>query len=129
MRGRYPSGPDVVWRLRGSPLACRRLHVVLKLLAGTCRMRDACAERGLRHSRLKQLRDQVLRAALDVLEPRAGGRPRQTHPVPPERLAALEERIRDLEQELKLSRAREEIAAIRPPTRAKKKTVPRSRGR
>jgi hypothetical protein len=71
MRGRYPLGPDGV-RLWGSLQARQRLRVLLELLAGRWRVKDACAELGLRRSRLKQLHDRVLRVALAALEPHAG---------------------------------------------------------
>ena len=49
MRGRHPSGPESVWRLRGSPLACRRLHVILELLAGRRRLDECVVACGLPH--------------------------------------------------------------------------------
>ncbi len=43
MRGRYPSGPEFVDKLDGSPEAKERLKVLLETIAGQLRVGDACA--------------------------------------------------------------------------------------
>jgi len=112
MRGRKPSGPAAVERLPGSPLAHRRLRVVLETLAGTCRIAEACARLGLSEQRFDQLRTQVLQAGLESLEPRrAGRRPRA---VPAADVQALRARVSELEIELRAARVREEIALALP---------------
>ena len=71
----------------------------------------------------------MLEAALDALEPRPGGRPRHQPQAEPGRLAELEARVADLELELTLSRAREELAGVRPPPgkKTKRRRQPRRR--
>jgi hypothetical protein len=90
-------------------------------------MDEACTELGLSPSRLEQLRDRALAAALQALEPRSAGRPRHREEPSLERLAQLEARVAELERELTLSRAREELAAIRSPAPTPKKTRRRRR--
>src|SRR5436853_411814 len=62
MRGRLPSGPEVVSRLDGSAEARERLRLILEVLAGTCRAQDACRLLGLSGTRLEQLRRRALLA-------------------------------------------------------------------
>jgi hypothetical protein len=112
MRGRKPYGPSAVKRLPGSPLAQERLRVVLKTLAGTCRVQEACARLGLSEQRFDQLRTQVLQPGLDSLEPRPAGRRPQS--VPAVEVSALQARIAEREIELRASRVREEIILALP---------------
>ena len=112
MRGRKPSGPAVVQRLAGSPRARERLRVVLKTLAGTCRIGEAGARLGLSEQRFDQLRTQVLQAGRDSLEPRPAGRP--PRPGPAAEVAAREARVAALEIELRAAQVREEIALALP---------------
>jgi hypothetical protein len=112
MRGRKPSGPAVAERLAGSPLAQKRLRVILETLAGTCPIPEACARLGICEQRFDQLRTQVLRAGLASLEPRrAGRRPR---PQASADVAALQAQVAALEIELQAARVREEIALALP---------------
>jgi len=89
MRGRLPDGPEYVAKLEGPPDAKRRLEIILRTLAGTCRVQEACAELGLSEARFHQLRQEALQAALDGLTPRPPGRP-QAPPADP-RVAELEQ--------------------------------------
>src|SRR6516165_5326796 len=77
MRGRTPSGPEVVERSEGSAAAKQRLRVLLEVLSGGCRLKEACERLGLKQARLGQLRRRALHGALGALEPRPGGRPRR----------------------------------------------------
>jgi hypothetical protein len=112
MRGRLPSGPELVLRMHGSEQARRRLRSILELIAGRRRVRHACQELGLSPTRLEQRRQAALAAALAALEPKPDGRPRRRPDERDEQIAQLEQHVRELEKELALSRAREEIASI-----------------
>ena len=113
MRGRYPSGPEVVERLDGSDEAKQRLRVLLEVLSGRCRLKGACAQLGLKEARLEQLRRRALLGALAALEPRAGGRPRRRSEVTAGQVEELRARVRELELELRVAQARAEVAQIR----------------
>ena len=129
MRGRLPAGPEAVRELSGSDEARQRLEVILEVIAGRCRVQEACARLGLGATRFEELRTCALEGALAALEPRPAGRPVQ--PVNPlaARVAELEEHVRQLEHELVLSRAREELAPLQAGTTAgaPKKTKSRKR--
>jgi len=128
MRGRYAAGPEAALRLPGSEQARERLRVILEVAAGRCRVAQACRRLGLSPSRLEQLRRRAWQGAAAALEPRPAGRPRRQAPARQERVVELEARVRELERELAVSRAREELASLRRPTTAAKKT-PRRSGR
>jgi hypothetical protein len=119
MRGRYPAKPDSDPHLEGSEQARERLGVILDVAAGRCRVAQACERLGLSPSRLEQLRRHAWQGALAALEPRPGGRPRRRPSPQEDRVAELESRVRELERELTLSRAREELACL--PGREKKR--------
>jgi hypothetical protein len=112
MRGRLPSGPERVSRMPGSDQARQRLQLVLGIIAGRVRVREACLELAISPTRLEQLRQSALTAALAALEPKPGGRPRRLRDERDQQIAQLEKRIRELERELTLSQAREEIASL-----------------
>jgi transposase InsO family protein len=113
VRGRYPSGPEVVERLGGSDEAKRRLRVLLEVVPGRCRVKDACARLGLKEARLEQLRRRALPGALAALEPRPGGRPRRRAEVTADQVEELTARLRELELALRVAQARAEVAEIR----------------
>src|SRR5262249_11220153 len=56
MRGRTPSGPEVIEHLQGSAKAKARLRVILETVHGKRRVRDACALLGISEQRYRQLR-------------------------------------------------------------------------
>jgi hypothetical protein len=71
-----------------------------------------------------------LQAAVEGLESKPNGRPRQEKSVGPDDVIALRQRVAELEAELKASRVREEIALVLPrvaanPSGTEKKTVSR----
>jgi hypothetical protein len=112
MRGRLPAGPEYVEKLDGPSDAKRRLEVILRTLAGTCRVQEACAELGVSEARFHQLRQEALQAALDGLVPRPAGRP-PAAPADP-RLGELEQQKEELRLELLATQTREEIALVLP---------------
>lgn len=112
MAGRHPAGPEYVERLEGSEQAKRRLRIVLETLAGNCGIREAAELLGITEQRVHQLREEALQAALVELEPKPAGRPRQA--VAREDPAVLQERMLELEKELRAAKVRESIALVFP---------------
>jgi hypothetical protein len=134
MRGRWPSGPEYVQHLHGSAPAKERLQVVLETMTGDCRVGQACQRLGISEQRFYQLRLELLQAALERLEARPAGRPRQQAPVTVAEVAALREQLDEMEMELAAMRLREELALAglggqRPPAEPEKKTPARQRRR
>jgi hypothetical protein len=112
MRGRLPAGPEYVEKLRGPDEAKRRLEVILRTLAGDCRVAEACELLGVGESRFHTLRQTALQAALDGLVPRPAGRPATPQQPPGE--AEQQRRQAELRLELEAARLREEIALVLP---------------
>jgi hypothetical protein len=112
MRGRIPQGPEVVEHLEGSPKAKERLRVILETMAGKWRVHEACVRLGICEQRFRQLRAEVLQAALGSLEDQPAGRPRR--PTEPPETVALRQQLAALAQELHVSQVREEIALALP---------------
>jgi mRNA-degrading endonuclease toxin of MazEF toxin-antitoxin module len=134
MRGRLPSGPEYVQHLQGSEQAKERLQVVLETMAGNRRIGEACQWLGISEQRFYQLRLELLQAALQRLEPKSAGRPRQEATATVAEVAALRQQVDELEMELAAARLREELAlaglgGCRPPAEPEKKTTPRQRRR
>jgi hypothetical protein len=114
MRGRTPAGPEYVDRLQGSELAKERLKTVLETIAGNCRVSEACERLNICEQRFHQLRQQVLEAALTELEPRSPGRPARSLSPADEENNRLREELAAKDSELRIARAREEIALTLP---------------
>jgi hypothetical protein len=104
-RGRKPLGPKYVQDLQGSAAAKKRAQVILETLSETKRVQEACAELGISESRLWQLREQLVQAAVDSMEARPAGRPRKQTET---ELDAAE--VEELEQALASAQLREELA-------------------
>ena len=94
--------------LDGSRKAKERLRVILETLTGACRVQEACARLQISEQRFRQLRAEVLRAALAGLEDRPAGRPRR--PEEPAAAVALRQQVTELQHELQVAAVREEIA-------------------
>jgi hypothetical protein len=77
-------------------------------------MEEACARLGVGETRVRELRDEVLSAALSGLEPKTVGRPKNELSEEEKRIKELEERIRRLEFELKGAHLRAKIALVMP---------------
>jgi len=114
MRGRRPTGPSCVRTMDGSELARKRLEVILETLGGPKRIVDACDELGISEPRYHQLKEQLLRAALDALEPGPIGRPPRTLSADQQQIAALQQQLHVKEVELRAAQARAEIAVTLP---------------
>lgn len=116
MRGRFPSGPEIVEHLEGSDKAKTRLRVILETMTGQVRVSEACDRLEICEQRLRQLRTELLQAALGSLEDQPAGRPRR--PEEPEETAALRRQVEALQRELQAAQVREEIALALPHVKA-----------
>ena len=130
MRGRYPVGPEYVEQLSGSETAKQRAQLILETLTGQRRVQEACAELGISEQRFRQLRQEMLQAAVASLEARPAGRPPKKSEAP----AALEEQLKALQDELRAAQVREEIALTLPgvvhePVEPEKKSAARPKRR
>jgi Helix-turn-helix domain len=112
MRGRIPAGPEYVEHLQGSDKAKERLRVILETMMGKWRVGEACVQLGICEQRFRQLREELLQAAVDRLEDRPSGRP--PRPPEPQDTAALRQQVAALQQELQVAQVREEIALALP---------------
>jgi hypothetical protein len=114
MRGRRPSGTEVVDRQEGSVTAKERVKVVLETIAGVCRVKDACQRLGISEQRFRQLREEILAGALASAEPGTPGRPaKRPSPIEAEN-RSLQERLAAQDMELRTAQARAEIAVTLP---------------
>ena len=112
MRGRTPSGPEVIEHLHGSAKAKERLRVILETMQGKWRVGAACAQLGISEQRYRQLRAEVLQAALAGLEDQPAGRPRR--PQEAAETIALREQVAQLQRALQVAQVYEEIALALP---------------
>lgn len=113
-RGRRPMGPKLVENLDGSENAKQRLEVILETIAGKRSVEDACRSLGIQVATFHKLRGQALGAALDACEPKPAGRPAQVPTEEQQRVAELEDEIRELEFQLRAAQARAELAVAMP---------------
>lgn len=107
---RPPKGPGIVEGMDGSEQAKERLHVILETVSGEKTIAEACEELGIGESQFHKIRKEALSGALEQLEPRAVGRPGRGA----DGELAQEERIRELEEELKTLRIREHLTQASP---------------
>jgi len=112
--GRPPSGPKLVDTLEGSSHAKERLEVVLETVAGRMTIAEACAKLSIGETAFRKIRTAALSSALKELEPKQTGRPPKVTSAEGEKVLELEEHARWLEEELELSRVRQELAAALP---------------
>ncbi len=114
MRGRRPVGPEYAEQLAGSEIARLRAKVILETIAGTCRLKEACERLDICEQRFHQLREEMLTAAVEALEPGRAGRPARAPTQAEVQVVALEQQLQEKEIELRAACAREEIALIMP---------------
>ena len=112
MRGRYPAGPESVEQLQGSDKAKERVRVILETIQGTLRVQEACGRLGISEQRHRQLRAQMLQAAVAGVEDQPSGRPARA-PESAE-VVALRQQVVQLQRELQAARVYEEIALALP---------------
>jgi len=111
-RGRPPKGVDHVDSLPGDPEEKQRLKIILKAIAGTIPVKEACRLLSVSESRFHELRQQALSGMLEGLAPRPPGRPPREQES--QEVVDLRARNRYLEEELEISRLQTEIAAWKP---------------
>ena len=114
MSGRKPMGPQLVHHLDGSERAKECLEVILETVAGTTTIREACDRLGIGEAMFHRLRTRALQAGLSDLEPRPIGRPSRSLSPEDQRIAALEEELREKDTELEATEVRLEIARTMP---------------
>jgi hypothetical protein len=111
--GVKPLGPELVEHLQGSEPAKTRLKTMLRAMQGELTVPEACAQLGIGETRFYVQRAETLQAALASLEPRPAGRPRQVVSPEQERIAELEQRVRELQLDVQAAEIRREAQAIR----------------
>ncbi len=109
-RGRKPTGTNLVEHLEGSERAKTRLKAILETLSGARSIPEVCEDLGINESMFHRVRSEVLQTALERLEPRPLGRPRQESPPEELSLAEMEEENLRLQLELKAAEVRRELA-------------------
>lgn len=124
MAGRPPDVAALVERLEASAGAKRKLLLFLETIAGKRRAVQASAELGITEVGFHVRRKQFFQEAVRLLEPRRLGRPPKAESPAEERIAMLEEELRELRRELRAREVREEIALTMPRVAAR-----RGRGR
>ncbi len=112
--GRRPDPAAIITRLAGSPQAQQRLDLMLQTLTGKSPLPEAAARLGLGRSRFCLLRQEMLQAALESLEPKARGRPPLQTTPQEQQIAALQEQVQALKIDLKAAQIREELALLMP---------------
>jgi hypothetical protein len=112
-RGRPIIGVDLIDRLDSPRAMRRRVRIILATIAGSLTIAQACTELGVGRTQFHTLRWRVLDGALEGLRPRPRGRPRQVPLESPE-VQQLQARIRELEDALKTTALRSEIALTMP---------------
>ena len=114
-KGRKPLGAAHVERLDGSPLAKRRLVLILQTMCGELTVSEACRVLSICESRFHALRNQWLQEALELLEPRRAGRPPKTPEAPDaEQMSALVAENQHLRQQVEVAQVREQLARVMP---------------
>jgi hypothetical protein len=114
MRGRRPTGPELVDRLAGSEQARERVKVVLQTMTGELRVQEACKQLDLSEQRFDELRLEAIQAAIASLEPKPAGRPPRTTTIDAAEADQLRQRVAKLEAELAVATVRAELAAALP---------------
>lgn len=117
MRGRRPRGPECVDNLTGSPTAKERLKIVLEVIAGQCRVTEACQKLQISEARFHQLKNEALAGAMTALEPGHAGRPARVVSPAEEQVQLLEQKLQQQAIELHAAQVREEIALVLPQAR------------
>ena len=114
MRGRTPSGPEIVDALDGSEAAKLRLRTILETIRGSLSVTEACDILGVCPQRFHQLREQMLGAAVQGLEPQVPGRRPRTSSPEAAKIEALQGELQSLRIDLQAARLRERIALTMP---------------
>jgi transposase len=114
MAGRKPMGPALVEHLEGSQSAKGRLALILATNAGQITVVEAARRLGISEAMFYKLRNRVLQAALEDLEPKRIGRPPQAESEAERRDAELQQKVAELEREVAAQAVRLELAQVLP---------------
>ena len=120
MRGRHAIGPEIAERVTDEPEAARRLSLILETIAGTKPVQEACRELGICQQLFERLRTRAMHGAAAALVLRPPGRKRKTATPAEAEIAALKQRVAQLEAEIRTVEVRAELAATLPKLAAKK---------
>ena len=113
-RGRPPKKAEHVKRVEGSDEARERLALILRTLGGELSVAEASATLGVSESHFHRLRERALAGAAEALEPRPAGRPPSVVEAQDARVAELQEKLSDMELELRAAHVREQLALVMP---------------
>jgi molybdenum-dependent DNA-binding transcriptional regulator ModE len=111
-RGRRPLKLGHIQNLNGSQRAKQRMTTLLTTLQEGCTVPEACEKLNLSETHFHDLRHDWLQASLEALEPRRPGRRPHVPTEAEQRVAELEEEVKELQRELLLSRARCEVLEV-----------------
>jgi hypothetical protein len=114
MRGRYPSGLEVLEEMEGSAEDKERLQTIVETMMGQTRVLEACERLGIGETRFRQLRGAAMQGALDAIRPKPAGRPSRAATPEAERIRELEQQFAEKELELQQAQVRAEVALILP---------------
>ena len=112
--GRPPVGLGHIDRIEGPADLKERLRVVLATVMGEMTVEQACGQLSVCPSRLHEMRHQALEGALEGLVPGRAGRPPAVTAAKTDHEHALEQRVRELEAELRGALVRSELALAAP---------------
>lgn len=114
MLGRPPMGVKLIDALEGSAEAKERARVILETISGSRTVSDACEALGIEETRFHELRREALEGLLGALAPRPAGRPPVAREPRDERIRELERELKLKEVDLKAAELRTEIALVMP---------------
>ena len=120
-RGRRADLRGLLHGRAGSPEAKRRLELVLETFGSKRTVGEAAQELGLGEAMVHRLRERVLAAGCEALEPRRRGRPKKAREVDELELVRLREENARLRRALKAAEVRAELAVLMPGVVKKKR--------
>ena len=126
--GRKPLALNHVENLTGSQRAKQRLTTLLLTLESGCTIDEACQRLGVSESHFHALRHQWMQESLELLEPRAVGRPPRDDGAATARIKRLEEEVQQLRRELALAQARCDVLEVIGPTQPQPGAAPVKKG-
>jgi len=132
--GRKPQGAELVDSLIGSDHAKARLKTFLETLSGELGVDEACRRLAICSSRFFEQRTAWLHDSIELLEPRAAGRPCKEEPtISAEEAQALRQRVTELEARAAAVEVQADLARTLPhvvarAARLKKTSVRGARG-
>lgn len=113
-KGRPAKGPELVEGLEGTQEAKKRLEVILETLGGQTSVKEAYEQLGLSKSMFHEIRTESLKGALERLEAKPRGRPRQEVTEEQRENERLRKEIEELKATLQIAHVREELALAMP---------------